>query len=165
MNGKSKNEKDSSITITRLFGIVGLPLLVGAVTTFIVFLNQANTFAGTFLSGDWKTLFVIVLFLEAFFASIVSALFSLILGVSGAMASGKTFTILEGAIAIVGTTALYGWGFWWTMGFITHMIGLTTPIFIALAVYLLILPVSQFFTFFLNALWSFLVTYLIEFKK
>jgi len=163
-----KNKKGSGtsgITIAELFAVVGLPLLIGGGLTFVLFLGQANSFTGTFLSGDWKTVFVIVLFLEAFLASVLSALFSLIIGTGGAMALGKSFTLLEGAIAVAGTTGLYGWGFWWIMGFLTHITGLTEPIPTALVVYLLILPVSQLVTFLLNALWSFLVTFFIEFKR
>jgi len=85
--------------------VIRFPLIVAAAATFILFIHQATAFAGSFLAGDLKTLFVIVLFIEAFFASLVSAVVSMIFGVGGAMALGKSFTIWEGILVVTGSTA------------------------------------------------------------
>jgi hypothetical protein len=165
MNGNHGNNKSSGIDIASLIAIVGLPVLAAGVATFVVFIHQANAFAG-FLKGDWKTIFVIILFFEAYITSILSALISMVLGITGAMKLGKRFSVIEGVTITIGTTAIYGWGFWWIMDFLTRIIGLgNEPIPTALAVYLLILPVSQAIIFGGNALWSFAVTYVVEFKK
>jgi hypothetical protein len=165
ISNMNRDHNNGKLNIASLIAIVGFPLLAAAVTTFIIFLHQAMAFTGTFLTGEWQILFVVILFLEAFFVSIVAALFSMVVGVGAAMGLGKNFSFLEGLIVALGTTAIYGFGFWWLMAFLTRIIGLgSDPLPTALVVYLLILPISQVNVFFVSTIWAFIVTYFVGFK-